>query len=91
MILKVIRESVQFNGVNERVMEISVNDMFNIYIRASVYEKLNNGEYTLLRDNNGLQIRDRDNNIIPKINNSPAKSYIELFAGVEGQLLKKYL
>ena len=29
--------------------------------------------------------------LIPKINNSPAKSYIELFAGVEGQLLKKYL
>ena len=69
MILKVICENVQFSGVDERVMEISINDSFNIYIRASVYEKLNNGEYTLLRDNGGLQIRDRDNNIVPKINN----------------------
>ena len=69
MYLKVIHESVQFNGINERVMEISVNDSFNIYIRARVYAKLNNGEYTLLRDNNGLEIRDRNNNIVPKINN----------------------
>ena len=69
MILKVICEDVQFRGVDERVMEISINDTFNIYIRASVYEKLNNGEYTLLRDNGGLQIRDKNYNIVPKINN----------------------
>ena len=29
--------------------------------------------------------------LIPKINNSSAKSYIELFAGVENQTLKQYL
>lgn len=69
MILKVICENVQFRGVDERVMEISINDTFNIYIRASVYEKVNNGEYTLLRDNSGLQIRDKNYNIVPKINN----------------------
>ena len=69
MILKVICENVQFRGVDERVMEISINDTFNIYIRASVYEKLNNGEYTLLRDNGGLQIRDKNYNIVPKIIN----------------------
>ena len=69
MIFKVICENVLFRGVDERVMEISINDTFNIYIRASVYEKLNNGEYTLLRDNGGLQIRDKNYNIVPKINN----------------------
>ena len=42
MILKVISENVQFRGIDERVMEISINDTFNIYISASVYEKLKN-------------------------------------------------
>ena len=69
MYLKVIRDNVQFRGIDERIMEISINDTHNIYIRAWVYEKLNSGEYILLKENAGFKIKDSNNDFISKLTN----------------------
>lgn len=66
MFLKVISYYVEFKDVDECIYELSINDAQNIYIRKSVYEKLNDGTYSLLFDGKNYIIYDKDK-VVPKL------------------------
>ena len=66
MFLKVISYYVEFKGVDECGEDISIKAVRNIYIRKSVYEKLNDGTYSLLFDGKNYIIYDKDK-VVPKL------------------------
>lgn len=58
MFLKIISTNVKIVGISEIIYEISVNDAHNYYMRKSVYDKINSGEYYLFFTNGNMVVYD---------------------------------
>lgn len=58
MFLKIISTNVEIVGISEIIYEISVNDAHNYYMRKSVYDKINSGEYYLFFTNGNMVVYD---------------------------------
>lgn len=71
MFLKIISTNVKIEGISETIYEISVKDARNYYIRKSVYDKINSGEYYLFFINGNMAVYDskKDRKEIEKLNN----------------------
>lgn len=67
MIIKVVKNDLRLNGIDEIVYEISINDAQHYYMRKSVYDKINDGIYYILLDCGNLSVYDKDRNLIEKI------------------------
>lgn len=69
MFFTVISRNVQIKGVQGVVFEVSINDSEHIFIFEEHYNKLNNGEFHLLRDKSGITLIDTSGNVVPKVLN----------------------
>lgn len=71
MFLKIISTNVKIEGISETIYEISVKDARNYYMRKSVYDKINSGEYYLFFINGNMVVYDskKDRKEIEKLNN----------------------
>lgn len=71
MKIEVVSDNVRLLGVHEIIYEISINDDRFIYIRKTVFEKLNIGEYMLQINGFMISIIDRNNGkLVDKLTNS---------------------
>lgn len=68
MFLKIVSKR-RIDGIDELVYEVSYNDARYFFVRASVYEKFNLGEYSLSCITGDFLFADKDGNIIPKVKN----------------------
>lgn len=70
MIIKIIRTDVKLVNVSidDIIYEISLNDTHHYYIRKSVYDKLNTGDYYLVYHCGNLEIFDRLGSLVKKLN-----------------------
>lgn len=71
MFLKIVSTNVRIEGISEIIYEISVNDAHNYYMRKSVYDKINSGEYYLFFMNGGMKVYNSKENKkeVEKLNN----------------------
>lgn len=65
MFFKIVSKK-RIEGINELVYEVAYNDTRYFFVRASVYEKFNNGEYRFSYVNGEISFADADGNEIPK-------------------------
>ncbi len=65
MFFKIVSKK-RIEGINELVYEVAYNDTRYFLVRASVYEKFNNGEYRFSYVNGEISFADADGNEIPK-------------------------
>ena len=66
MFFKIISQKF-VDGIDELVYEVSCNDSRYFFVRKSVYEKFNSGEYSLSYDKNGFTFMDKYGKVIPKV------------------------
>lgn len=67
MFFKIVSKK-RVEGINELVYEVAYNDSRHFFVRASVYEKFNSGEYRFTYANGDFFFADADGKEIEKVN-----------------------